>query len=172
MGRLVDGQVDVHYGQIYVHSDPSSPGSELPESFAGQSGGLCGAAVPGALLLMTGLHTGKVGFTVEVLDQAPALDPEWEDVVEVSFRPRSDSSELVEFLQQNAWTLDLAEVDYRVRYCARGMDAGREADTRVDDEPPVDCYLLQFWPAPAEPDRVVRQTSDAAAYWHEYARGL
>ena len=40
----------------------------------------------------------------------------------------------------------------------------------MDDEPLVDRYLLQFWPAPAAPDRIIRQTSASAAYWHDFAR--
>jgi hypothetical protein len=31
-------------------------------------------------------------------------------------------------------------------------------------------YLLQFWPAPPAIDRVVRQTTKQAAYWHQVAR--
>ncbi|MEU8654232.1 hypothetical protein [Streptomyces sp. NPDC048737] len=62
--------------------------------------------------------------------------------------------------------------DYRVRYCARGTDRGRELDTRVTGEPQADSYLLQFWPAPPRSDRVIRQTSQTAAHWHRYAREL
>jgi hypothetical protein len=39
----------------------------------------------------------------------------------------------------------------------------------------VDRYLLQFWPDPgaaAEPDRVIRQTSEVAEMWHGHARSL
>ncbi|MEW1872620.1 hypothetical protein AB0420_31775 [Streptomyces caelestis] len=172
MRRPVTGEVHVHYHQIYVESDPDSATSGLSEAFAGQSGGLCGAAVPGALWLRTGLHTGDVGFVVEVHDEAPALDPVWEDVVEVSFRPLSERTRLVQWAGEAAWDLDLARTDYRVRYCARGMDEGRELDTRVDGEPQTDSYLLQFWPAPPHPDRVIRQTSQQAAYWHGHARRL
>jgi hypothetical protein len=50
------------------------------------------------------------------------------------------------------------------------MDEARELDTRMEDDPEADHYLLQFWPAPPEPDRVVKQTSETAAYWHEFAR--
>ncbi|MFE4052917.1 hypothetical protein [Streptomyces sp. YIM B13518] len=172
MRRPVTGEVHVHYHQIYVESDPDNATSGLSEAFAGQSGGLCGAAVPGALWLRTGLHTGDVGFVVEVHDEAPALDPVWEDVVEVSFRPLSERTRLVQWAGEAAWDLDLARTDYRVRYCARGMDEGRELDTRVDGEPQTDSYLLQFWPAPPHPDRVIRQTSQQAAYWHGHARRL
>lgn len=168
--RPVDGEVHVHYGQIYVESDPEGFGPGLAEAFAGQTSGLCGAATPGALWLTTGLHTGCVGFTVEVHDDAPPLDPVWEDVVEVSFRPLSERSVLMEWAGEAVWELDLAETDYRVRYCAQGMDQATETDTRPDTEPQVDRYLLQLWPAPLSPDRVVRQTAAIAAYWHDYAR--
>ncbi|MEU8901397.1 hypothetical protein [Nocardia sp. NPDC048505] len=121
--------------------------------------------------LRTGLHTGHVGFTVEVRGQAPALDPAWEDVVEVSFYPLSEQSFLMQWAGEDSWELDLKEgLDYRVRYCARGMDQAREKDTRLDDEPQLDRYLLQFWPAPPEPDRVVRQTSRYAATASDWAR--
>jgi hypothetical protein len=168
--RPVEGEVHVHYGQIYVESDPDGFGPDLAQAFAGQSAGLCGAATPGALWLTTGLHTGNVGFTVEVHDQAPPLDPVWEDVVEVSFRPVSAGSALVQWAGEASCKLGLEETDYRVRYCARGMDEAHRRDTRLHDEPRLDCYLLQFWPAPPAPDRVLKQTSATAAYWHDYAR--
>ncbi|MGW6790744.1 hypothetical protein [Streptomyces chartreusis] len=170
MRRPVDGEVHVHYGQIYVESDPDSFGPGLAEAFAGQSAGLCGAAIPGALWLSTGLHTGSVGFSVEVHDQAPPLDAAWDDVVEVSFRPVSSRSALVQWAGEASWELDLEERDYRVRYCAKGMDEARQQDTRLDGKPQLDCYLVQFWPAPPTTDRVLKQTSQAAAYWHDYAR--
>ncbi|MGW3208131.1 hypothetical protein [Streptomyces sp. NPDC001135] len=172
MRRPVEGEVHVHYGQLYVESDPDSHGPGLAEAFAGQSSGLCGAAIPGTLWLTTGLHTGDVGFTVEVHDHAPPLDPSWEDVVEVSFRPASDSTELVLWGGEGSWDLGLDETDYRVRYCAHGMDAAQHEETRLDGEPPLDRYLLQFWPAPPTPDTLVKQTSGMAAYWHDYARTL
>ncbi|MEU3087819.1 hypothetical protein ACWCQ0_29270 [Streptomyces massasporeus] len=172
MRRPVEGEVHVHYGQIYVESDPDDRVPDLAEAFAGQRAGLCGAATPGFLWLHTGLHTGDVGFTVEVCDQAPPLDPAWEDVVEVSFRPASDRSSLVQWAGEDSWDLDLEETDHRVRYCASGMDRAKETDTRTADEPQLDRYLLQFWPAPPEPDRVLKETSRTAAYWHRYARTL
>jgi hypothetical protein len=90
----------------------------------------------------------------------------------VSFRPASADSALVEWGGGDFWQLGLEETDHRVRYCARGMDQASERDTRMDGEPRLDCYLLQFWPAPPEPDRVLKQTSQVAAYWHRYAREL
>ncbi|MCO5968226.1 hypothetical protein [Actinoallomurus soli] len=169
MRRPVDGEVYVHYGQLYVVSGAEQP--ELDDAFAGQTSGLCGAAVPGFLWLITGLHTGEVGFTVEIHEHAPELDPAWTDVVEVSFRPQASRTFLELWGGQDAWDLDLAPIDYRVRYCARGMDEGNALDTRVKG-PQADRYLLQFWAAPPGPDRIVRQTSEIAAYWHRFARAL
>jgi hypothetical protein len=166
------GDVWVHYGQLHVQSgqaDPRAPDPELHEYFAGQQNGLCGAAVPGCLFLLTGLHTGTVGFVVELHDQPLAVDDSWEEIVEVSFRPAGEAS-LVGWGGEWQRPLELIETDYRVRYCATGMDAGRAADTRTDDEPELDRYLLQFWPGPPGPDRVVKQTSAIAGYWHGFAR--
>ncbi|WP_306456165.1 MULTISPECIES: hypothetical protein [unclassified Streptomyces] len=49
MRRPVEGEVHVHYGQIYVESSPDYHGPDLAEAFAGQRAGLCGAATPGFL---------------------------------------------------------------------------------------------------------------------------
>lgn len=172
MRRPITGEVHVRYGQIHVESDPDRVIPGLSDAFVGQRGGLCGARVPGVLWLNTGLHTGTVGFTVEVHDEAPALDATWEDVVEVSFHPVSERSSLELWEGAFAWNLGLAPTDYRVRYCARGMDEARERGQEVAGESVVDSYLLQFWPASPRPDRVIRQTSQTAAHWHRYARGL
>ncbi|PSL57186.1 hypothetical protein B0I31_102164 [Saccharothrix carnea] len=164
----MNGTAWVHYGQIYVESGDDSYG--MGECFGGQVNGLCGGAVPGTLFLVTGLHTGDIAFTVELHDRPPPVGDEWEEVVEVSFRPAGPVA-LVGWAGEESWPLgDLAEVDYRVRYCAVGMDEGHQMDDREDDEPTTERYLLQFWPAPPEPDRVVRQTSEHAAYSHRYAR--
>ncbi|MEV0374585.1 hypothetical protein AB0I10_33185 [Streptomyces sp. NPDC050636] len=170
MRTVLDGEVHVHYGQIYVESGEDD--CDLHESFAGQANGLCGGAVPGGLFLITGLHTGSVGFTVEVHDHAPPLDEAWEEIVEVSFTPASAETLLVEWGGGDCWPLHLEQTGYRVRYSGHGMDEARELDTRLDPEPQRDRYLLQFWPAPPVADRVIKQTSQNAAYWHGVAREL
>lgn len=159
MRTVVHGDVHVHYGQIYVHSEGGDAfDGDLSACFAGQRNGLCGAAVAGTLFLLTGLHTGDVGFTAEVHETEPP-DAGDEDVVEVPFRV-AGPARLVTWGGEDRWDLGLAPGGYRVRYGATGMDAAR------------DRYLLQFWPAPPAPDAVVRQHSAAAAYWHDFARKL
>jgi hypothetical protein len=166
----VQEEVHVHYGQMYVES--TEDGLDLHDAFAGQSNGLCGAAVPGGLFLITGLHTGHVGFTAEVHDEEPAPDHSWQEIVEASFLPASDTTVLSEWGGEAYRPLGLAQVPHRVRYSARGMEKAREMDTRMDEDPQQDTYLLQFWPAPPAADRVIKQTSEVADYWHGFARGL
>ena len=172
MRVLFDGQVHVHYGQMYVESDLDRFGGDLAAAFTGQTNGLCGAAIPGSLFLITGLHTGNVGVTVEAHEAPPALDEAWEEVVEVSFRPQSGHVFLVEWGGGASWPLHLQTTDYRIRLSASGMQQAQVEDTRMDGEPQLDQYLLQFWPAQAESDRIVKQTTEIAAYWHSFAREL
>jgi hypothetical protein len=169
MRTIVSGPTWVHYGQIYVQSGDESP--DLAECFAGQHNGLCGAAVPGTLFLVTGLHTGSVDFTVEVHEQMPPVEYDAEDVVEAPYRPIGDARLVTWGGDGGWWSLELQPgVDYRARYSAWRMDAGHQAGPPMDGEPLVDRYLLQFWPAQPVPERVVKQTSRQAAYWHKVAR--
>src|SRR4051812_34523026 len=143
----------------------------MEENFRGQPQGLCGATIPGALFLITGLHTGTVGFEVRVHEHAPPVDDTFEDIVEVSFRPSTDTVELVEWAGQARYAVPLKLQDYRVRYSARGMDAAHD-ETVLDGAPIIDSYLLEFWPAPPCAQRILKQSSASAAYWHDFARGL
>ena len=167
MRRLFDGRLHVHHGQAYVAA--SDARAELPEAFAGQENGLCGAAVPGFLFLITGLHTGEVGFAVEAHDGPPPIDGSWEEVVEASFAVTTPGVALVEWSEGDGIPLDIGVGDWRARYCARGMDAAHD-ETLPEGAPVIDHYLLQLWPAAPAPDRVVTRTSRTAAYWHRTAR--
>ncbi|MEV0502051.1 hypothetical protein AB0I84_31275 [Streptomyces spectabilis] len=173
MRTVYDGELRVCYGQFYVESRLYLPGEERDEDRAGQSNGLCGAANPGSLFLTTGLHTGRVGLTVEVHETEPPLDDQWEEIVEVSFRPASAETTVVPWGDAAICSLDLLVADYRVRYCGRGMDVTPDDELSVlDGGPVVDHYLLQFWPAQPAADRVIKQTTRSAAYWHDHARSL
>lgn len=161
-----DDEIHVHYAFIFVQSTDLSP--ELISARGGQANGLCGAAVPGVLSLQTGLHTGLVPLKVEYRDEEPALGPEWEDVVEVSFAADGSPLRLHSFDHYHPLPA-LPAGDYRVRYCAIGMDAAHDL-TRMSDDPALDRYLLRLWPAPRRPDAVLRSGSAVAAYWHGVAR--
>jgi len=168
---VFDQEIQVHYGQFYVQSRPDFFVG-LIESIGGQANGLCGAAVPGLLFLITGLHTGHTSVTVEMLGAPAPIGDEWEDVVEASFRPATARVALVQWAGEASWPLPLAPIDYRVRYSATGMDRARRRDTLLAGEPLLDRYLLQLWPAQPAPDTVIRETSRCAAYWHAHARTL
>jgi hypothetical protein len=169
---VFDQEIHVHYGQFYVESGSGWAADPLNESLGGQTNGLCGAAVPGQLFLITGLHTGSTRVTVEVLDAPAPIGDEWEDVVEASFRPTRPKVFLLQWGGERAGVLPLAPIDYRVRYSATGMDQARQEDTLREGEPVLDRYLLQLWPASPAPDAVIRETSRCAAYWHAHARSL
>jgi hypothetical protein len=53
---VFDREIHIHYGQFYMESGSGWPPDPLQESLGGQANGLCGAAVPGQLFLITGLH--------------------------------------------------------------------------------------------------------------------
>jgi hypothetical protein len=159
---LFDALLHVHYGQAYVVPD-ASPGFGMEDAFRGQTNGLCGASVRGCLFLITALHTGGVQFRVELHDRAPADLEGWEDVVEVPFSA-SGRTILQEWAGEGEYPLHLPEGEYRARYAANAMDAGKAVDT---DSRGPDSYLLQFWPDAARaPDAIVRRTSRCAEYWH------
>ncbi|GHI98711.1 hypothetical protein TPA0906_05770 [Streptomyces olivaceus] len=170
------GELPVVHGGFHVDSrrgayDPRPP--ESSEACAGQSNGLCGAAVPGCLFLGTGLRRGRVALTVEVHRAAPPLDDGWEDVVEASFRPAAASAAVLRCCHGTLCEVDLPAADHRVRYCGRGMDPAADGPARAAGSGrPVGQYLLQFWPAPPAADRVVRQTSRSAESRHRHARAL
>ena len=170
MTRIFEGRLKVNYGQAYVESSEHR-GVGLEESFCGQINGLCGAAYPGSLFLITGLHTGYVGFTLDVLDTPPSLDDVWEEIVEVSFKPKLRKIIMFNWDGEKVCDIPLLPKTYRVRYCARNMELGSEVDSIVEEEP-VDFYALMFWQGDLAPDVVVKQTSPVAAGWHNWARTL
>ena len=172
MPTVFDQEIHVTYWQFSVESYSGGAPYSLNEYLGGQANGLCGAAAPGLLLLITGIHSGSTSVTVDVLDAPAPIGDEWEDVVEVSFRPASMRVALVQWSGTASWALPLALIDYRVRDCATGMDQARQKDTLRDGEPLLDRYLLQLWPTPPTPDAVIRETSQCAASSHAHARTL
>jgi hypothetical protein len=171
VARIFDGRLWVHYGQAYV-LPKGSYDIDLQGSFCGQRNGLCGAASGTELFLITGLHTGDVAFVLDLFDAEPQIDLSWEEIVEASFSVGPQGVSLVEWGGQHAYGIPIAAGTYRARYCARGMQRGRDIDNIQKGETPVDSYSLAIWPAEASQDVVIKQTSEIADYWHKYARAL
>lgn len=165
MPRIFDGHFYVHYGLGYVESE-GEVFEYIGDAFQGQSNGICGAACPGNLVLITGLHTGEVNLMIDVLDTPPSFDDTWEEIVDVSFTPTSEKVILRDWNGDTVCNIPLSLTTYRVRYCAQNMDLGHEIDTLVEDKP-VDSYTLIFWAAASASDVVLKQTSATAAYWHK-----
>lgn len=167
MQILFQDGVFVDYGQYYlVLGDlDDAPGWEMDDCFAGQVNGLCGAAVPGVVFLMASRTLGEVPLTVELHADEPVV-PDWEEVVEVSFA--ADRPVIVlPWGEHEGHQLDLPPGTYRLRYCADQM---RVENRTLFQEGATDRYLMQFWPAEATPDTIVRRTSQEAQYWHDFAR--
>jgi hypothetical protein len=169
---IFDGTFPVAYWQADVLG-PDQVNSDLEEAFVGQRNGLLGGSVQGQLWLTTGLHSGYVALGVEVRVQGePPADDAWQEVVEVSFVPTTAAAALTAWAGQgNPIPLGLEVAPYRVRMCASGMDEARQQDTLLEGEP-IDKYLLVFWKAEPEPDRVVKQTSQVAESSHNWAQSL
>ncbi|MGC4942839.1 hypothetical protein [Kribbella sp. DT2] len=166
MTTIFDGRMRLSFGQIYLMTGGVG-WPDFDDSRRGQVNGLLGAAQSGRLLLTTGLHTGEVGLRVERLDAEPALDDQWEEIVEVSFAPAGTALLLHGLDSSQVVKTELPVVSYRARYCAADMDKGKEVDVVSADEPVVDRYLLQLWPAGPAPDVIRKQTSATASYWHQ-----
>ncbi|WP_436527916.1 hypothetical protein [Actinoplanes sp. HUAS TT8] len=150
---LLDQAIGVHYGFLDLRSaqaDDGQPGDE-DAPWRGQINGLLGAADPEVLRIRTRLHTANVPVRVELHTDAPEPGDEWTEIVEAGFATWVDDLWLSGF-DQSAGPLDLPPGYYRVRYSSRG------------DGETEEWLLLQFWPA--DDDRVVRQTTGDAAYWH------
>ncbi|WP_433618568.1 hypothetical protein ACQP2P_21535 [Dactylosporangium sp. CA-139114] len=161
MRVLFDDTVRVHYRQLYVESRESGTrGPSDPTEAFGMHNGMCGADIPGFLFLRTGKHSGYIALRIERHDTEPRPDDVWEDIVEASFRPATATVQLMQWAGERRWPLELEQQHYRVRYHAYGMDFSEEGFD--EPEEPDEHYLLQFWPARPEPDRVVRQQSRTA----------
>jgi hypothetical protein len=156
---VFDGVAGVFDGQLYVASNTEDIGPDLYSFFRGQRNGLLGAAQNAVLCLITGKADGDIGFTIKVAREEPDIEDGWEECVEASFSPTESVAVLCDLEREILAEIPLGQETYRVRYTARGMD---EADSGVQ----MDVYGLWFWPAPAAPDAVIRQTSKSAAYWH------
>jgi len=167
LDRLIDtdyGQFDLLWGEDYGFD------GDWDRFFAGQSNGLVGAASGQGLYLNLARRSGGSRVRIVLLDEAP--DPaggEWEDVVEVSITvPVAASLRWSTWAGEESGALGLGSGTYRVRTSARGRDAGRDGE--FADEA-VDLYLLEIWPAPAQPDSIVRSISADADYWHREVGG-
>jgi hypothetical protein len=159
---LMDAVVMTDYGQFTV-TQTSMWDGDADRFFAGQVNGWVAAAVPGVVHVVMARRSGGSGVRVELWEREPSPS-DWDDVVEVSAAFRDGDAVLWEgWGGMSGGGLALPAGSYRVRVSAQGRDAGN-ADEFAEGV--VDRYLLQFWPAPAAPDEVLRTLSTDAEYWN------
>ena len=157
--QVFDGVIGVLDGQLWIASDADDIGPDMYDSFTGQQNGLLGGAESGVLRFFTGVADGDVRLSLHVVEGEPRLDDSWEDCVEVCFSPLTPVVALFDWDGAAEFEIALGRDTYRVRYAARGMDAGASGTE-------TEVCALWFWPAPTEPDAIVKQTSESAAGWH------
>lgn len=142
------------------------PWNGVLRAFRGQSNGLLGAHVRGAMVVNAPGLYGNYRTRVELLEARPDV-PAWcEDVVEVSFHTRG-GLQLGSFEWfEEPW--DVPAGDYRVRECVTGLDQAETEDEFDGDDyhTYTGRHLFQLWPAQPAPDEVVKVGSRFAARAH------
>jgi hypothetical protein len=158
------GRVGVSYAQVYLRD--SQPYFLPPDVQRGGVGLISGQV--GCALLVTGLHTGDVDFTVVVATEDPGPDLAFEDIVETDFEARTAHVALEEWGGAGRHALPELPAgpgNYRLRYHGRNLDVAHTSGVVFPDQATVDSYLLQIWRAPATRPAILRVTSRQATYW-------
>jgi hypothetical protein len=168
--QVVSFDLHVGYGQAYLadgYDDFPFPDS-FPKDHPEHPVGIIRVEDSKALLV-TGLYSGPVGFSATVSDEDPGADTDgYEDIVEISYWAPSNLLQIAEWAGGGGHLLpELPSIPgwYRLRYHAVNMDEGCDVNMLAPQDAIVDRYLLQIWPQPESPPRVVKNTSHQLAYW-------
>ncbi|MEX2510380.1 MAG: hypothetical protein WD405_10480 [Homoserinimonas sp.] len=113
-------------------------------------------------LVSTGVYSGPIDLTVEVLDARPeSTAPEWEDIHELSLmlpEGRAYFNRSASFERKDVGTIMADEKgSYRARLYASGRDAAYDGVV----ESPVEQHLVQFWKEPPAPVSVLSSHSQS-----------
>ncbi|KAA1416775.1 hypothetical protein F0U44_16395 [Nocardioides humilatus] len=134
-----------------------------PRFRGGQTSRVLNTTEPGRIVINAPALYGKYAVRIETHTERPPI-PEWcEDVVEVSLEVRRAiwMGSFESF--SRSWRLPAG--DYRVRYCATGLDLAA-AETAEDEFDGNDYrlysgrQLFQLWQAPYDEERDIRIGSD------------
>lgn len=158
--QVAEGLVSADFSQVELHVDP--PGSLDIDAKTG----LASTTEEDYATLLVPRQHGQLPFRLEVHARPPVVDPAWDAVVELSLRGGGP-------VRMTGWAGEgvvqgpvLADVDLRARYAVRDGQAGSEQFHQGrGDEPPAEAYVVQLWPSPPAPARVVRAISPWSQYW-------
>ena len=119
-------------------------------------------------ILTVARQNGRVRAIITVHDEPPPIDPAWDCVAELPWR--SGIHPRVCGWGREGEDLPIpvpAGADLRARYVVLDGDAGSKQHASPDryDEEPLEHYLLQIWPAAAEPSVVAVSTAAWSQYW-------
>jgi hypothetical protein len=163
---LFDQVVETDYGQFdLVWTEEGGSDGDFDRFFAAQVNGLAGAADPRCVCVNLARRSGGSPVRIVLMDEPGVDDPSWEDVVEVSFvLPEGHEMGWSTWAGLHGGALTgIPPGSYRLRVSARGRDQGHAGEFANH---PVDAYLLQMWPAPPQPDSILRNGSKDGRYWH------
>jgi hypothetical protein len=161
------GVVDLTYGFFdIINVDPYE---DLPDlSARGDFDGITTKTSAG-ITINTGCKVGDVNVTVQAHTSPIAFDPdEWEGIDEVSIETTSGQ---IKIWAPEEGTDDFGNAavagpgHYRVRVCARGRDIYPD----IAAEETVEYYLIQIWPEPESPSKLVKLTDRRYAYVRDRA---
>lgn len=163
---LLDQIIYTDYGQFDLSwNEDGVFDGDFDRSFQGQVNGLAGAANPNGVYVNLARRSGGSPIRMVLLDAAPGSDDgQWEDVVEVSITLPEGYEMIWSTWGENTGSIDIPPGSYRLRVSAKGRDEGHMGEFA---EGTVDEYLLQLWPAPRQPDAILRVGSESANYWHQ-----
>lgn len=168
---LLDEVVRTAYGQFnLVWAESPGFDGDFDRFFAGQVNGLVGAGDPDGVYVCLARYGGGSPVRIVLCDGPPDLDGSYQDVVEVSIEiPPGRQVRWQSWAgESNGALADVPAGEYRLRVSGRDRDDGRAGEFA---DGPVDAYLLELWPAPKEPDTIVRVGSADAEYWHREVGG-
>ncbi|MCB1589356.1 MAG: hypothetical protein KDI56_10685 [Xanthomonadales bacterium] len=163
---LFSGEIGVSFSHFSIETDAPVERHSIGE-FSGQKNGLLGAAREGRLLFTARPKDATIDLEIQYFRSRPEVDKRYDKIVEASFERPDEPVFLCQWAHEVVYPLDLPPGEYRVRYCVKGLGLEYgEDDIIAQSTIPGQGYLVQFWPEEPSEDRIVRQSSAEAKYWH------
>ncbi|WP_458110985.1 hypothetical protein M1D88_11310 [Arthrobacter sp. R1-13] len=112
-------------------------------------------------LVSTGVHSGPIDLTVEILDARPeVIASGWEDIHEVSLMLPEGRAFFSEPAGSEMKDIGIITGNARGSYRARLHATGRDTAFDLVVESPVERHLVQFWKEPPSPVSVLSSKSE------------